>query len=161
MSGATAQGESRLSKDWRQRNPAGPPDRGFKRQLQMLNPNFDVVWDVGAEKWEIWEFPKDKPGYHIMTVQTVGRTYRELGADILLQMEKLIDQHYDAEKIMNYLIEANKQEQRRKEKDFMNKMESIALETFNFSRAVLQVAVPEAISFEVPKAKIIERMVKE
>jgi len=160
MSGQTALGESRLSKDWRQRNPVGPPDRGFVKQLKMLDSEFDVVWDVGAEKWEIWKFPRDKAGYHIMTVQTVGRTYRELGQDILLQMEKIIDQHFDAEKIMNYLIESDKQERRRREKDFTNKLESIALETFNYARGILQVSVPEYISFEVPKANVIERMVK-
>lgn len=160
MTGETALGESRLSKDWRQRNPVGPPDRGFVKQLKMLDSEFEVVWDVGSEKWEIWKFPRDRAGYHILTVQTTGRTYRELGTDILLQMQKIIDQHFNAEKIMNYLVEADRQERRRKEKDFMNKMEAIALDTFNFARGILQVSVPETIGFETPKATIIERMVK-
>lgn len=71
-------------------------DVGFKKQLWALDPELDVVWDWGSEKWEIWKFPGQKRvkrkrvdhlAFHITTVQTKGRDFRELGADILLKLQ--------------------------------------------------------------------------
>ena len=151
-------GQSRLSKDWRQRNPVAAPDRGFVKQLKKLNENFEVVWDAGSDKWEIWEFPRDKAGYHVTTIQTVGKSYRELGQDILLQMQKMLSFNFDAEKIMDYLLEADRQERRRKKDKFTNEIADIARETFNYAHNVLQVSVPAQI--EVPKTQMIGRVVR-
>mgnify|MGYP000408642133 CR=1 FL=1 len=56
---------------------------------KALDPELEVVFDRGTFRWEIWRFPKDgKPPMHQITVQTKDRTYRELGADIILQLQK-------------------------------------------------------------------------
>jgi len=71
-------------------------DVGFKKQLWALDPELDTVWDWGSNKWEIWRFPGqakkkvkriDNKAFHMLTVQTQGRTFRELGADILLKLQ--------------------------------------------------------------------------
>ena len=62
-------------RDWRQKNPVMIPDRGFTKQLKKLNKDYEVVWDWGSEKWEIWCFPKDQEPYHITTIQTKNKTY--------------------------------------------------------------------------------------
>lgn len=144
------------SSEWRHRNPVRIPDRGFTKQLKKLNKDYDVVWDWGSEKWEIWEFPKDGQGRHITTIQTKDRTYRELGADILLNLQQFSFEKYTAKEISDYLIELENQESRRKAKDFKNKVESIAKDTFNFARGVLQVSVPDKI--ELSASQIIGRI---
>ena len=65
------------------------PDKGFVKQLKKLNKDFEVVWDWASEKWEIWSFPKElgRDPYHVTTVQGKNKTYRELGADILLNLQ--------------------------------------------------------------------------
>ena len=77
-------------RDYRKLNDAAmTPDKGFVKQLKMLDKEFEVVWDWSSEKWEIWKFPKEfgKEPYHVTTVQTKDKNYRELGADILLQLQ--------------------------------------------------------------------------
>ena len=125
------------------------PDRGFVKQLKMLNEDFEVVWDWASEKWEIWGLSKGKEPYHIMTIQGKGKTYRELGADILLNLRKGIYwQSLSAKQICDYLDEMDNQERRRKAKDFRNKIESIANETFDYARDVIKIAVPRQFSLE-------------
>ena len=94
---------------------------------------------------------------HVTTIQTKNRTYRELGADILLNLQQFSFERYTAEELSNYLVELENQESRRKAKDFKNKIEAIAKDTFNFSRGVLQISVPDKI--EVPASQIIGRIV--
>jgi len=118
------------------------PDRGFAKQLKTLRGTLDVVWDWGSSKWKIWDFPKDSEPYHVLTVETKDRTYREVGADILLQLQKSLSLEYD--KIEAYLDACDAQLRRRREKDFRNKIDSITRETFNYVRGVLQVQVPRA-----------------
>ena len=98
------------------------PDRGFLRQLKALDSTLEVVWDWGAEKWEIWCFPKDgKLPYHVTTVQTKNRSYRELGADILVSLQQTMQLGYDS--IIKYLDEHNNQILRRKRQDFTDKIQ--------------------------------------
>jgi len=127
----------------------------------MLDEEFEFVWDAGGERWEVWKFPKEKMGYHVLTIQTKDKSYREIGADILLKIREIQSFHFDAKKIMDYLMESERQERRRKAKDFMNKIEAIAKDTFNYSRGVLQVDVPAKIEFEVPKSQLIEGAVRD
>jgi hypothetical protein len=122
------------------------PDRGFTKQLKKLRSTLEVIWDWGSSKWKIWDFPKDGDPYHIMTVETKDKTYRELGADVLLQMQKVAKLDYDD--ILAYLDEADEQIRRRNAKDFQNKIEAITTETFNYARGVLQVQVPRALKVE-------------
>lgn len=125
------------------------PDRGFVKQLKMLNPEFEVLWDWGSENWEIWGISRGKEPYHVLTVKGKGRTYRELGTDILLSLQKGIYwQSLSVNQICNYLNEMDNQERRRKAKDFKNKIESITKETFNYVRGVVQIQVPRKFGIE-------------
>jgi len=125
------------------------PDKGFTKQLKCLDPEFDVVWDWGSEKWEIWKFPTDtgREDHHVLTVQTKGKTYRELGSDILVKLQAgQVWNRYSVDQLCDYLEELDNQVRRRKAKDFQNKIESITLETFNYARGVLQIQVPRETS---------------
>jgi hypothetical protein len=114
------------------------PDRGFTKQLKALDPNLEVVWDWGAGKWEIWCFPENTDAYHVTTVQTKGRSYRELGADVLLKLQMNMKLGPDA--ILKYLEECDEQIRRRKQEEFREKIQSIAIDTFwNVNTKFLQV----------------------
>jgi len=121
------------------------PDRGFTKQLKALDPELEVLWDWVGSKWAIWCFPRDKEPYHVMTVETEGKTYRELGQDVLLHLMTLNSQRYDTKNIIAYLDEHNAQVQRRKMKDFKNKIDAIARDTFNYAQGILQVQVPRTL----------------
>ena len=61
------------------------PDKGFTKQLKKIDPELEVCWDWGAEKWEIWCFPTDgRDAYMVTRVQAKGKSYRELGQDVLM-----------------------------------------------------------------------------
>lgn len=137
-------------KDYRHKNSAAmAPDRGFSKQLKMLNKDFEIVWDWGANRWEIWSVSKSREPYHIMTVETEGKSYRELGADILINLRKGIYwQSLSAKQICDYLDELDNQERRRKAKDFKNKIEAIVGETFDYVRNVIKIQVPRKLSLE-------------
>lgn len=109
-------------KGYRRTNDVGMvPDRGFRKQLKALDPTLEVVWDWGAEKWEIWKFPKDgQLPYHVTTVQTKDRSYRELGADVLVALQQTLQLGYDD--IIKYLDEHNEQILRRKRQEFLDKI---------------------------------------
>ena len=133
-------------KDYRVQNDAiMVPDKGFTKQLHALDQELDVVWDWGAAKWEIWRFPKNgMEPFHCMTVQTKDRQYRELGADVLIQLAAGDPGRYTLNQLVAYFDEMDNQIRRRKQKDFMNKIESITMETQNYQRGVLQLAVPKS-----------------
>ena len=98
------------------------PDRGFLKQLKVLDPTLEVVWDWGAEKWEIWCFPTDgRLPYHVTTVQTTNRSYRELGADLLVSLQQAMHLGYD--NVIKYLDEHNNQILRRKRQSFLDKVQ--------------------------------------
>jgi len=89
--------------DWRTTTDAVMiPDPSFIRQLRALDPELFVQWDWGAQKWEIWRKPKGKPSFHMMTVQNQDRTYRELGADILLKLQAGDPQRYTLKQMVDY-----------------------------------------------------------
>jgi len=121
------------------------PDKGFTKQLKTLNPDYDVVWDWAGEKWEIWCFRKDAEAYHVATVQTKDRTYRELGADVLLKLQAGDTTRFSLKELVDYFDEMDRQVIRRQEQDLKNTIESIVKETFNYTRGVLQVQVPQEI----------------
>ncbi len=136
--------------DYRVRNDGYMrPDKGFTKQLKCLDPEFDVVWDWGSEKWEIWKFPVElnREPFHVLTVQTKGKTYRELGTDVLVKLQAGdVWKRYTVDQLCDYLEELDNQVRRRKAKDFQNKIEAITKETFNYSRGVLQIKVSREIS---------------
>jgi len=126
-------------------------DVGFKKQLWALDPELDVVWDWGAGKWEIWKFPgqvkskvkdiNDPRATHVMTVQTQQRDFRELGADILLSLQKGDTRKYSLKQLVDYFDKMDDNIERSKRKDFANLMESINIETEWFTRG-LRLTVP-------------------
>ncbi len=125
------------------------PDRGFRKQLKLLNKDFEVVWDWYSKRWEIWGVSVSNESYHILTVHGKGKSYRELGTDILLGLSAGIKrQEMSVKQICDYLDEMDNQERRRKAKDFKNKVESICKETFDYAREVVKVQVPRKFSVE-------------
>lgn len=131
------------------------PDRGFTRQLHALDPELEVVWNGWGDKWEIWRFPRDgKPPFHYMTVQTKDRTYRELGTDILLRLAKSDPARFTTSALINYFDELDNQVQRRKRKEFLNKMESMILETQRYARGNPFTTVPAWIKKDALKLDV-------
>jgi hypothetical protein len=149
-------------KDWRAtRDSVMVADVGFKKQLWALDPELDVVWDWGSEKWEIWKFPEqggkkkkamDPKAFHVLTVQTQGRSFRELGADILLRLQAGDPQRYSLKELVAYFDQMDENIQRAKRRDLVNRIESITRENMDWMRGVLKVQVPQ--SFKVNRAII-------
>lgn len=110
------------------------PDRGFVKQLKKLDENLEVVWDWGSEFWEIWDFPKEGEPYMVTRVQTKDRNYRELGADILLSIQKSMFLGID--KILEYIDEQNAQIQRRKRQEFIDKIQWISRDNYETFYAI-------------------------
>ena len=124
-------------------------DIGFKRQLRALDPELDVVWS--GSKWEIWRFPgqkervkklKSKRATHVMTVQTKGRSFRELGADVLLNLQKGDLRKYTLKEINNYFDAMDDNIQRAKAKEMENWFTDRRKEFEWYGRG-LRVKVPE------------------
>lgn len=124
-------------------------DVGFKRQLRTLDPELDVVW--GRTKWEIWRFPGqgkvvkkviDPRAHHVMTIQTQGRTFRDLGADILLKLQAGDLRRYSLKEICNYFDAMDDNIQRAKAKDLENWFEDRRIEVAWWTRG-LRVAIPK------------------
>ena len=126
-------------------------DIGFKKQLWALDKRLDVVWNWAKRKWEIWSFPGqegvkkkkfDSRSRHVMTVQTKNRTFRELGADILLKLQAGDTTKYTLKELVAYFDQMDANVQRAKERELRNKIRDIALETFDYTRGVLKLQVP-------------------
>lgn len=137
----------------RENDPVMIPDKGFAKQLEALDPELKVVWNWGQDYWEIWRFAEDrglKP-MHILSVVTKGKTYRELGADVLL---KLQEGRHLAElpkaRLIAYFDELDEQLQRRKRQDFKDKMRGIADYTYNLVHQLPIVQVPR--KFKIGRA---------
>lgn len=160
--------DGRVGKD-----PVMVPDRGFRKQLKTIDKDLEVVWDFGSNFWEIWHIRDDAEPYMFMRVQTSGRTYRELGADILLQVQKSFS--LSPKQIFDYLEEAEKQDARRRTEDFKQKIRDFARDSFlnihckiidvprKYFREALMVrkqAEKEPKIIEVPKYQTIEKAVK-
>ena len=109
-------------------------DVGFKRQLSALDPELDVVWDWGSEVWEIWRFPgqakvkkkrMDHRAFYMATVSVGKRTFRELGADILLKLQMGDPRRYSLKELCDYFDAMDDNIQRAKTKKFMDDMEDL------------------------------------
>jgi hypothetical protein len=135
--------------EWRHKNSTVMiPDKGFTKQLHKLDKELEVVWDWGAEKWEIWRFPKggDTPTqepFHVMTVQTKDRTYRELGQDILIKLQTSDPRRFSLKQLITYFDEMDAQVQRRRRKELISKIQDITRETVNYQHAVPLIQVPQ------------------
>lgn len=130
----------------RRNDPVMVPDRGFTKQLKAFDPELEVVWDWVSNIWAIWCFPKDgRDAYHVMDVCTSGKTYRALGQDILLKLSELNRYRGDTKRLLAYIDEHNAQVQRRKEREFREKIKAMVGDTFNYARGVLQIQVPRSL----------------
>lgn len=139
-------------------------DIGFKKQLWALDPELDVVWDWAAKKWEIWKFPKqgkkiqklvNDEAYHVMTIQTQKRSFRELGADILLKIQQFDPKKVGYKELVSYFDQMDSNLKRAKEKALAAKIEAISKEV-DWLFAGVRVQVPKrfekaAIKINVPK----------
>lgn len=132
-------------------------DVGFKKQLWALDPRLDVVWNFQKCKWEIWSFPGqekkvkkvfDDRAILIMTVQTQGRTFRELGADIFLNLQAGDTTKYSLKQLVAYFDQMDDNIQRAKERELRARIKDIALETFDYTRGVLKLQVPREYKFQ-------------
>ena len=129
-------------------------DMGFKRQLWALDPELDVIWDWGEEKWEVWRFPgqakkkkkkMDEKAKYVMRIQTKDRTFRELGADILLSLQKGDPKRFSVKEIVAYLDALDDNLQRAKEKATASWIEAAAKDTYDYIRGVVKRVVPGTI----------------
>ena len=134
-------------------------DMGFKRQLKALDPELDTVWDWASNKWEIWRFPgqtgkkykkMNHKARHMMTVQTKDRTFRELGADILLTLQKGDPLRYSLNELCAYFDAIDDNLHRAKRKTFEDYIESVTKDTEKYIHC-LTGHVPKA--FEKVKIK--------
>jgi len=124
------------------------PDRGFTKQLHILDEELEVAWDWGSSKWEIWRFPKDgSEAFHIMTVQTKDREYRELGADVLLKLQQGDPARFTGNQFVEYFEEMDRQQRRRKEQEFRDLITDMALDSFiNLHCKIIQVPQKYAVA---------------
>ncbi len=137
-------------KEYRKTNDAVMvADIGFKKQLQALDPELDIVW--GGNKWEIWRFPgqgkkmkkiASKRAVHVMTVQTQGRTFRELGADILLRLQAGDTRRFSTEELYEYFNKIDDNLERAKRKEFDSWFDDRRREVAWYTRG-LRVSVPK------------------
>ena len=127
----------------RAKDPVMVPDKGFTKQLKKIDPDLEVQWDWVNEIWTIWCVPEDgRKAYQVTEVCTKGRTYRELGQDILLKIQESVSFTADPDKLIDYIEEHNNQIRRRKAKEFKDHVRQIAKETFNYTHGILQIQVP-------------------
>ena len=142
------------------------PDKGFTKQLHALDRELDVVWDWGSAHWEIWRFPEDgRPPFHMMTVQTKDRSYRELGADILVRLQQSDPSRYTLNELVAYFDELDNQLQRRKRRELENAISGISSDVQRYARGVPQSQVPFGFSCDavpiinIPKEQKVRRAI--
>lgn len=128
-------------------------DIGFKKQLHALDPELDVVWNWASSKWEVWRFPGQKSlvkkmspsAFHMLTVQTKDRTFRELGADILIKLQQGDPTRYSLNELQNYFDTMDDNIRRAKEKTFRKLINDIGMDSFDYVRGVVKKQVPDKI----------------
>ena len=136
-------------KEYRKTNDAVMvADVGFKRQLRALDPELDLVW--AGSKWEIWRFPgqgkrvkklASKRAVHVMTIQTEGRSFREVGADVLLQLQAGDTQRFSTKELCDYFDKMDDNLERAKRKRLESWFDDRRREVAWYTRG-LRVAVP-------------------
>ena len=149
----TVVGENSYSfKQWRKYNSAVMiPDRGFRKQLKTLDSELEVAWNWGSEKWEIWRFPKDGgESHYVLSVETKDKSYRELGADVLLKLQAIAPGRWGVKELVAYFDELDTQNERRKAREFSNKMQAMGNEIWDFhwrpgGERPIRIQVPEQI----------------
>lgn len=121
-------------------------DIGFKKQLWALDPELDVVWDWASQKWEIWRFPGQKnvkkkkvineSAHYVLRIETKGKTFRELGADILIKLQQGDTHKYSLKQLVGYFNNLDDNLNRAKQRNLETKMGAIKSEVDWFFRGV-------------------------
>lgn len=141
-------------------------DIGFKKQLFALDPELDVLWDWGSEKWEIWRFPRQKKlvkkpspeAHHVMTIQTFGRDFRELGADILLKLQMSDTHNFTLKQLIDYFDQMDKNIEREQTRKLVDKIGAMNREILEFTGTIKQ-PVPRQYNFETPSTLRVRRAI--
>lgn len=140
---------------------------GFKKQLWALDKALDVVWNELGKKWEIWKFPgqEDKKkktwnnqAFHVMTVQTKERDFRQLGCDILLNLQKGDTRKYSLKQLIEYFDAVDNNIRREREKTFTEEIQARNKDWAWYATAVRQ-PVPKEYIFETPSSLRVQRAI--
>ena len=140
-------------------------DVGFKKQLRALDPELDVIWDWGSKKWEIWRFPGQKvlkkkvdhKAHHVLTIQTQGKEFRELGADILLKLQAGDTRKYTLKQLVSYFDQLDRNIQRDKERKLFNNISALNRELLEVG--IFKRSVPKEYLFETSKSARVRRII--
>ena len=140
-------------------------DLGFKKQLRALDEELDVIWDWGGSKWEIWRFPGQKDlkkkadprAHHVLTIQTKGRKFRELGADILLKLQAGDTQKFSLKQLTNYFDRLDRNIQREKERKLFNNISALNRDLLD--AGVYKRSVPKEYLFESSNSTRVRRAI--
>lgn len=134
---------------------------GFKKQLWALDPELDVLWNPRVGRWEIWKFPgqpkvakkvhTDK-AHHIMTIKEQDGSFRDLGADILLKLQKGDTHKYTLKQLCDYWDQMDANFIRKKEKELHDYVEALTKEVVHWAGA---------IRLQVPKEYNMKRIGRE
>jgi hypothetical protein len=140
---------------------------GFKKQLWTLDKSFDVVWNELGKKWEIWKFPGQEEkkkkvwndqAFHVMTVQTKDKDYRQLGADIFLSLQKGDTRKFSAKQLAAYFDAIDRNVMRAKEKKLIDEIHARNKDWAWYATAVRQ-PVPKEYIFETPNTLRVQRAI--
>lgn len=128
------------------------PSPFFIKQLRTLDPLLYVQWDRISMRWEIWKKPKGKPPYMVMRVQNQDRSYRDLGADILLKLQEGDPWRFTEREFLAYFDAMDDAIQESKRRALLNKVESVRKEHLWWIRG-LRVQVPKRFEKDAIKLK--------
>ena len=139
---------------------------GFKKQLWVLDKTLDVVWDEASKKWEIWKFPGqegkrkvwNQKAFHVLTIQTKNKTFRDLGADILLKLQQGDAKKYSLKQLVDYFDALDKNIRRQKNKKLMEDIQAQNREWAWYATAIRQ-PVPKEYIFETPNSLRVQRAI--
>ena len=140
---------------------------GFKKQLWALDKCLDVVWNFVIEKWEIWKFPGQEgkkvkvwndQAFHVTTIQTKDKQFRDLGADILLKLQAGDTRKYSLKQLVEYFNQMEKNLLREKNKQLFDNIHSMNMDLAHFSLGIRQ-PVPKEYLFETPSSLRVKRAI--
>jgi hypothetical protein len=95
-----------------------------------------------------------------MTVQTKKRTFRELGADILLRLQEGDPCRYSLKDFVAYFDQLDENVRRAKEKAFTDKLDAMHRETFWYMRGIRR-TVPQSYQIKPSEEKLLLKVTPE
>ena len=140
---------------------------GFKKQLWVLDKALDVVWNEAIKRWEIWKFPGQEEkkkkfwndqAFHVMTVQTKEKDYRQLGTDVLLSLQKGDTRKFSVKQLADYFEAMDRNIMREREKKFLDEVHARNKDWAWYATAVRQ-PVPREYIFETPSTLRVQRAI--